>query len=233
MKLIDVDNEDPTLFDKIDKKFKTNVNIATKQIHLLDYLMSDEFKKIIKNMKKIRINKLDYETINIIQRQIINIKNNQREKLSKQYKNKLNNKSNNNKSPHHKKMKENKEKVMQKYITFYWNRKSRLDKKKKFFLHFNEKYDEKFNKLEEIEKAEEDKKKKLIKKLLKIETNQKEFLNKEKLKHENIKKQRLKYYNTCRNIKHDLERNLTEEANDILDYQNCVLSSKKHKIQTK
>ena len=96
MKLIDVDNEDPTLFDKIDKKFKTNVNIATKQIHLLDYLMSDDFKKIIKNMKKIRINKLDYETINTIQRQIINIKNNQREKLSKQYKNKLNN--NNNKS---------------------------------------------------------------------------------------------------------------------------------------
>ena len=128
-----------------------------------------------------------------------------------------------------KKMNENKEKVMQKYITFYWNRKSRLDKKKKFFLHFNEKYDEKFNKLEEIEKAEEDKKKKLIKKLLKIETNQKEFLNKEKLKYENIKKQRLKYYNTCRNIKHDLERNLTEEANDILDYQNCVLSRQKDK----
>ena len=96
-------------------------------------------------------------------------------------------------------------------------------------MHFNEKYDEKFNKLEEIEKAEEDKKKKLIKKLLKIETNQKEFLNKEKLKYENIKKQRLKYYNTCRNIKHDLERNLTEEANDILDYQNCVLSRQKDK----
>ena len=128
-----------------------------------------------------------------------------------------------------KKMNENKEKVMQKYITFYWNRKSRLDKKKKFFLHFNEKYGEKFNKLEEIEKAEEDKKKKLIKKLLKIETNQKEYLNKEKLKYENIKKQRLKYYNTCRNIKHDLERNLTEEANDILDYQNCVLSRQKDK----
>ena len=92
MKLIEVDDEDPHLFDKIDKKFKTNVNIATKQIHLLDYLMSDDFKKIIKNMKKIRINKLDYETINIIQKQIINIKNNEREKLSKQYKNKLNNK---------------------------------------------------------------------------------------------------------------------------------------------
>jgi len=98
MKLIDVDNEDPHLFDKIDKRFKTNVNIATKQIHLLDYLMSDDFKKIIKDMKKIRINKLDFETINIIQKQIINIKNNEREKLSKQYKNKLI--SNNNKSVH-------------------------------------------------------------------------------------------------------------------------------------
>lgn len=128
-----------------------------------------------------------------------------------------------------KKMSENKEKVMQKYVTFYWNRKSRLDKKKKFFLHFNEKYEEKINKLEEIEKAEEDKRKKLIKKLLKIETNQKEFLDKEKLKYEKMKKQRLKYYKTCRNIKNDLERNLTEEANDILDYQNCILSRQKNK----
>ena len=89
MNLIDVDNEDPHLFDKVDKVFKTNVNIATKQIHLLDYLMSDEFKDIINNMRKIKINKLDYETIHIIQRQIINIKNNEREKLSKKYKNKV------------------------------------------------------------------------------------------------------------------------------------------------
>ena len=101
-----------------------------------------------------------------------------------------------------KKMSENKEKVMQKYVTFYWN---------------------------QIEKAEEDKRKKLIKKLLKIETNQKEFLDKEKLKYEKMKKQRLKYYKTCRNIKNDLERNLTEEANDILDYQNCILSRQKNK----
>ena len=105
MKLIDVDNDEPHLFDKINKRFKTNVNIATKQIHLLDYLLSDDFKKVIKNMKKIRINKLNYETINVIQRQIINIKNNEREKLSKQFKNKFNNKStnksiDNKKSPH-------------------------------------------------------------------------------------------------------------------------------------
>ena len=93
MDLIDVDNEDPHLFDKVDKRFKSNVNIATKQIHLLDYLMSDDFKKIINIMKKIRINKLDYETIHLIQRQIINIKNNEREKLSKKYKNKIKNKT--------------------------------------------------------------------------------------------------------------------------------------------
>ena len=93
MDLIDVDNEDPHLFDKVDKRFKTNVNIATKQIHLLDYLMSDDFKKIINNMKKIKINKLDYETIHLIQRQIINIKNNERERLSKKFKNKTKNKS--------------------------------------------------------------------------------------------------------------------------------------------
>ena len=93
MNLVDVDNEDPHLFDKVDKVFKPSVNLATKQIHLLDYLMSDDFKKIINNMKKIKINKLDYETIHVIQRQIINIKNNKREKLSRQYKNRSNNKN--------------------------------------------------------------------------------------------------------------------------------------------
>ena len=93
MKLIDADNEDPHLFNKVDKVFKPNVNMATKQIHLLDYLMSDDFKNIINNMKKIRINKLDYETMHIIQRQIINIKNNQRDKLSRKFKKKINNTS--------------------------------------------------------------------------------------------------------------------------------------------
>ena len=97
MKLIDIDNDDPHLFDKIDKQFKPNVKFALKQVHLFDYLMSDEFKKIINKMKKIQINKLNYETIHLIQRQIINIKNNEREKLSKQFQDRLKNKSNNKK----------------------------------------------------------------------------------------------------------------------------------------
>ena len=131
-----------------------------------------------------------------------------------------------------KKLNENHEKMMKKYVTFYWNKKSRQEKKKNKFLHFNEKYDEKYNKLEEIEKAQEDQKKKLIKKLLKIETNQKELLDKEKLKYDNIKKKRLKYYNTCRNNKDNLIKNLTEEANDIIDYQYCILSRQKDKEET-
>ena len=93
MKLLDVDNDEPQLFDKINKHFKYNVNLATKQIHLLDYLMSENFQEIIKNMNKIRINKLDKETIHLIQKSIINIKNNEREKLRlKREKKKLKNK---------------------------------------------------------------------------------------------------------------------------------------------
>ena len=98
MNLIDVDYDEPYLFDKVNKHFKYNVNLATKQIHLLDYLMSNNFQEIINNMNKIRINKLDKETIRIIQRKIINIKNNEREKYSLLKNNKLD-KNNNYKSP--------------------------------------------------------------------------------------------------------------------------------------
>ena len=94
MKLLDVDNDEPYLFDKINKSFKYNVKMATKQIHLLDYLMSDNFKETIRGMNKIRINKLDKETISLIQKKIISIKNNEREKLSFKLKNRK--KSNNN-----------------------------------------------------------------------------------------------------------------------------------------
>ena len=50
---------------------------------------------------------------------------------------------------------DNQEKLMKKYISFYWNRRNREDKKKEKFLHFNEKYEEKCGRLEEIEKKTE------------------------------------------------------------------------------
>ena len=90
MKLVDVDKDEPNLFDRIDKHFKYNVNLVTKKIHLLDYLMSDNFRDTINSMRKIRINKLDSETIDIIQKKIINIKNNEREKISLKFKNEKN-----------------------------------------------------------------------------------------------------------------------------------------------
>ena len=128
-----------------------------------------------------------------------------------------------------KKEKENQEKIMQKYVTFYWGRKGREEKKKNKFIHLNEKYDEKYNRLEEIEKAREKKKKILIKKLITIETNQKDFLEKEKQKYESIKEKRNIYFNTCRNNKRNLDKNFTEEVKEIISYQKCVLSRQKEK----
>ena len=126
-----------------------------------------------------------------------------------------------------KKENDNKDKIMKKYITFYWNRKSREENKKNKFAHFNEKYDERFNRLEEIEKAEEKKKKILIKKLLTIETNQKEYLEKEKQKYETLKEKRYQYMIMCRNNKKSLDKYFTEETKGIMSYQNFMLSKQK------
>ena len=106
MKLLDVDHDDPNLFDKINKHFKYNVKIATKQIQLLNYLMSDNFKDTIRKMKNIRINKLDKETINTIQKRIICIKNNKREKLALKLKNIKATKNNSNSKSTEKKINE-------------------------------------------------------------------------------------------------------------------------------
>ena len=133
------------------------------------------------------------------------------------------------KEKYEKKLNENQKKILEKYVTFYWSRKNREEKKKNKYIHFNEKYDEIINRLEEIEKAQEKKKKNLAKKLLTIETNQKEFLEKEKQKNESIKKRRLLYFNTCRNNKNNLERNFTEETKAIMDFQTEVLLRQKER----
>ena len=126
-----------------------------------------------------------------------------------------------------KKENDNKDKIMKKYVTFYWNRKGREENKKNKFVHFNEKYEEKFNRLEELEKAEEKKKKNLMKKLLTIETNQKEYIEKEKQKYENIKEKRYQYFIMCRNNKQNINKYFTEETKGIISYQHFVLSRQK------
>jgi hypothetical protein len=84
LKLMDVDDDEPDLFNKVGAKpMKERVLKTTKQVHLLEYLMSDNFKDIIHNMKKVEINKLEKDTINKIQKKIISLKNNEREKNNK------------------------------------------------------------------------------------------------------------------------------------------------------
>ena len=84
LKLMDVDDDEPDLFNKVGAKpINERVLKATKQVHLLEYLMSDNFKGIVHNMKKIEINKLEKDTINKIQKKIISLKNNEREKINK------------------------------------------------------------------------------------------------------------------------------------------------------
>lgn len=112
---------------------------------------------------------------------------------------------------------------MKKYITFYWSRKAREEKKKNKFKNLNEKYYEKYNRLEEIEKAA-DKKKKI---LITIKMNQKDFLDKEKQKYESIKERRYEYFKSCRNNKRIFDKNFTDDVRGIIDYQHCVLSRQK------
>lgn len=121
---------------------------------------------------------------------------------------------------------DNKEKLMQKYITFYWNRRNREEKQKEQYLHFNEKYDEKLGRLEEIEKKTEKKRKNLIKKLQIIETNQNEIKEKDRQKYETIKQRRERYMSTCHDNKLNLQKMLLEEKDDILEYQNILISRK-------
>ena len=87
LKLVEVDDDEPDLFNKVGQKpINENVLKSTKQLYLLEYLMSDDFKDVVHKMKKMEINKLEKDTINKIQKKIISLKNNEREKQENQNK---------------------------------------------------------------------------------------------------------------------------------------------------
>ncbi len=89
MKIIEVDDDDPDLLNKVHgKPFSKQVGIPTKTIHILNYLMDDKFKDVIEKMKKLEINCLSKQTKDIIQKQILNIKNEERVKDSEKAKEK-------------------------------------------------------------------------------------------------------------------------------------------------
>ncbi len=89
MKLREVDDDDPDLLNKVHgKPFSKQVGIPTKTIHILNYLMDDKFKDVVEKMKKLEINCLSKQTKDIIQKQILNIKNEERVKDSEKAKEK-------------------------------------------------------------------------------------------------------------------------------------------------
>ena len=118
------------------------------------------------------------------------------------------------------------EKLMKKYITFYWNKRNIEQKQKENYLHFNKKYDGKNNKLEEIEKNIEQKRKNLIKKFRIIEENQQQIKEKDKQKYEEIRQKRNEYVKTCIENRKKLHKELIEQNDDILEYQLYMISRK-------
>ena len=91
LNLRDIDDEDPDLLNKINgKAYSKKVGVPTKTIHVLNYLMDEKFKNVIDKMKKLDINYLSKKTKEIIHKQILRIKNEERVKISKQGKEKEN-----------------------------------------------------------------------------------------------------------------------------------------------
>ena len=79
LNLMEIDDEEPDLLNKVyEKPYSQKVGIPTKNVHLLNYLMEDKFKDVIYKMKKIEINKLDNKTKEVVQKQIIKMKNDER-----------------------------------------------------------------------------------------------------------------------------------------------------------
>jgi hypothetical protein len=118
------------------------------------------------------------------------------------------------------------EKLMKKYITFYWNKRNMEQKQKNNYQHFNKKYDGKNNRLEEFEKNIEQKRKNLIKKFRIIEANQQQIKEKDRQKYEDIRKKRNEYIKTCIENKIKLQKELIEQKDEILEYQTFMISRK-------
>ena len=85
MKLTEIDDDDKDLLNRVQgKPFSSKVGNITKTIHVLNYLMSEQFRNVIDNMRNIEIHKPNKETERIIQKKITQLKNDERIKLHKQ-----------------------------------------------------------------------------------------------------------------------------------------------------
>ena len=125
----------------------------------------------------------------------------------------------------------NKEKILRRYMTFFYFRKSREKERKLKKSQNQHKLMEKSERLEEIDKKEKLKTKEIIKKLDTIERKKNEIL---KLKAEDLlkfKKKRDEYNNICKAKKQHMLKELSDIRLDILDYQSCLLQRDKEKVK--
>ena len=120
-------------------------------------------------------------------------------------------------------MEKNKEKIFEKYISFYYLRKSREKEFKKKNLNCNDKFAEKAEQIEEIERKQNLKTEELIKKLANIESRKKEIL-----KHKNdyfvtFKQKRNEYNESCYNKRLLMDKEMDAGRADILGFQTEVI----------
>ena len=119
---------------------------------------------------------------------------------------------------------ETKEKEFQKYVTYYFLKKSQrqqLTSKKK---ERSNKLKEKSEKLEELDRLNEEKRKQIIKKMQKSEKKRGENL---KLKEEKILEDKIKREVKKKNVKirlTEMEEENEEKRRDILDYQTDLMN---------
>ena len=115
--------------------------------------------------------------------------------------------------------KETQEKEFQKYITYYFLKKGQsqnLSKKKK---EQNNKLQEKADKLEEIEKQNEEKRKNLFRKMQKMDKKREEYI---KMKEERILEDKMRRDEKTQNLKkklNEMDKEESERRQDVLDYQ--------------
>ena len=137
----------------------------------------------------------------------------------------------NEKEKFERKDKDNKEKIMKKYISFYWNKKNIEKNRQEKFKEMNNKYSEKYGKLEEIERQDESNRNKLIEKIKKNDYSSRHQeqmkINNQKL--EELKEKREVYINTCKNNLKTMQKELTEGTHDIIEYQTLVLAKRSDK----
>ena len=125
----------------------------------------------------------------------------------------------------------NKEKIFQKYMTFYYFRKSKEREQKLKNSQKQLKLAEKSERLEEINKKEKLRVKELNTKFEMIERKKIELLKNKTAELIKFKEKRNEYNNICKIKKENMLKELSDIRLDILDYQSSLLSRDNDKVQ--